>query len=104
MSLKVKGFYSRSHRTALVVDVSDYTSAKSDYPERVRRLLQSVNGPNIKADIFALNDGVLTRVSSAQEILDIAKAKMTTYDDASSVREWASDQGYTQVLLNAPAV
>lgn len=44
--------FSRTHRTALVVDVR--RGVDSEYEERVKRLFQSVNGSNIKVDIFNL--------------------------------------------------
>lgn len=45
--------FTKSHRTALVVDVR--RGITSDFENRVKRLLESVNGSNIKCDIFTLS-------------------------------------------------
>ena len=47
----------RKHRTALVVDIRD--GVDNEFRERVARLQQSVNGDNIKADLYTLSDAGL---------------------------------------------
>lgn len=54
--------FSRNHRTALVLDIR--RGVDGEYEERVKRVLQSVNGANIKVDVFTLSGpdgGTLTQ-------------------------------------------
>lgn len=54
--------FNRSHRTALVVDIR--RGVDKEYEQRVKRLFESVNGDNIKVDIFTLSGpdgGTLTQ-------------------------------------------
>lgn len=96
--MQVKNF-NKDHRTALVIDVNEFDD--SDYRDRVKRLLQSVNGPNIKTDIFALRNDVLTQVSDFEGIKDVVGSTTVTSDPTDSVRQWASEAGYTQVIVNS---
>lgn len=56
--------FSKNHRTAIVFDARANLNS-----ERAKRLIESVNGPNIKVDFFTLSgDGTLamgTKVSAA---------------------------------------
>lgn len=67
----------RTHRTLLVIKDDD----DKEYCERVHRLQQSVNGPNIKVDTVVV-DGFRRK----------------------EVRSWAADQGYTMVVFAEPAI
>lgn len=91
----------RSHRTALFVD----TRAVSDeFEQRSNRLLQSLNGDNIKVDVFSVtgtNGGGVVRVSGQPGSLAVASDP--TDLDASELSAWARDQGYVQVLFSVPA-
>lgn len=44
---------SKQHRTALVLEVN--ASDTDNYKNRVNRVLESVNGPNIKVDIYTFD-------------------------------------------------
>jgi hypothetical protein len=95
MSLNVQNFSKRNHRTALFVDAAKRANDK-EYRERSDRLIQSLNGDNIKTDIFEV-DGLTVRPlgSTAKESNSAA-----TEDD---LRSWAAKTGYTQVLVSMPA-
>jgi hypothetical protein len=56
----------RTHRTALVLDRRAGYESFSDIEERYRRLLQSVNGTNIKVDIYEWTGGTLRRIPEGQ--------------------------------------
>lgn len=83
--------HSRSHRT---VAVFDFTGADKDYIERAKRLNQSLNGDNIKADVVSIHDGVA--VAGFEPTTP--QAASSTTDD--SIQAWAKEAGYTQVLLS----
>lgn len=83
----------REHRTALVVDVSK--PAKSDFTERVNRLRQSLNGPNIKVDVYTF-DGVTLRQGWPDE------ASGGTPPSAADFESFAAGLGYTQLLVDSP--
>lgn len=85
---------SKTHRTALVIDVSKAAQAAPDFKERVDRLLQSVNGSNIKCDVYNF-DGVTLRPG--------VPAEGVTSDGAeTSLEAWANEAGYTQLLISRP--
>lgn len=56
--MQIYGIIEKEHRTALVIDQAKYDSIGS-YQERINRLLESLNGHNIKTDIYTLRDGAL---------------------------------------------
>lgn len=110
MGLAVQGSVTRAHRTALIVDVTDADSAKSDYEERVERLFQSVNGPNIKVDIFTF-DGRGVVAAPGGGGLRPGKPTFGSPTPAAAgalsladAQDWARGLGYTQILVVAPAV
>lgn len=45
------------HRTCLIIE--HFEEGDDEYRERVMRLLESVNGENIKCDVFAVRDGLI---------------------------------------------
>lgn len=95
MSLNVQGFKSREHQTVLFVDAQQ--RANSDkYRERSDRLIQSLNGDNIKVDIFEV-DGLTIRPLGMAD----SPSEATTTDD--DLRAWAAGIGYSQVLVSMPA-
>ncbi len=91
----------RSHRTALFIDGD---ALDGEYKERVQRLLQSLNGPNIKTDLFTVSagngNGGVVRIKS----LDVsASAAPSSKASDAELTAWAKDQGYVQVLFSKPA-
>lgn len=91
---------SRNHRTALVIDVRNGASA--DFQNRYERLLESVNGDNIKVDVFTLRGNL---VQSGPAL--VAGAPGSAEPDFEEVEEidlkaWARSLGYTQLLLSIP--
>lgn len=94
MSLNVKGYNGRSHRTLLVIDL---TGADGNAIERAERLVESVNGVNIKCDVITVKDGVAVS-GFAPELGG------SSFDDSfASAKEFAKDNNYTQVLISQPA-
>lgn len=94
----------RNHRTALFID-ADSLGNGSEYDERVRRLLQSLNGDNIKTDLFTVasgnGNGGVVRIKT----LDVsASAAPASKASDAELTAWAADQGYVQVLFSKPAV
>lgn len=76
--------FSRTHRTALVVDVR--RGVDSEYEERVKRLFASVNGSNIKCDIFNLTgpEATLTQGTTLPSAATVAaKADVVTLSPGS---------------------
>lgn len=82
---------SRSHRTALFVEVS--ADSSSAFRERTARLAQSLNGTNIKVDVYS-KDLATGRVSKG-----INFPAAVSFDD-SDVVELARQAGYTQTLIS----
>lgn len=83
--------FSRNHQTALVVDVRRGINPK--FEERVKRLLESVNGPNIKCDIFTLSgpDATLTQGTTLPSASTIAaKAEVVTLSPGSPFSQEAA--------------
>lgn len=76
--------FSRTHRTALVVDVR--RGIDGEFEERVKRLFQSVNGSNIKCDIFNLTgpEATLTQGTTLPSASSVAaKADVVTLSPGS---------------------
>lgn len=109
--------FSRNHRTALVLDVR--RGIDSTFEERAKRLLESVNGPNIKCDIFTLTgpEATLTQgttlpsaatvAASATEVtlskgspfaLEAEQAVVTGGDITAELDGALSAKGYVQIL------
>jgi len=91
----------REHRTALFIDAD---ALSGDYQERVERLLQSLNGPNIKVDLFSVSapastGGVVKIKSLADVTSSVAGGKATDAE----LSQAAKEAGYTQVLFTHPA-
>ncbi len=82
---------SRSHRTALFVEVS--ADSSSDFRERTARLAESLNGSNIKTDIYS-KDVATGRVSAGLNFPVAASF------GSSDVLELAREAGYTQALVS----
>jgi len=58
ITLQIVGLTEREHRTALVIDGDRFANDET-YQERITRLLQSVNGVNIKTDVFTRKGNTL---------------------------------------------
>lgn len=123
MSINTSGLAARNHRTLLVIDARG--GFTSDQKERVNRLLQSVNGANIKVDIAHLTGdavvsapasnpfasapvkastgGTPTLVSGLPAELkgESVKAEPLTGSILEAVVAAGKAQGYTQVLISA---
>jgi len=90
----------REHRTALVIDVRN--GVTGDYANRYGRLLESLNGDNIKVDIFtlranAVQSGPALVAGSPNETVapDVQEQEI-------DLHAWAADLGYTQLLVSIP--
>lgn len=88
---------SRDHRTALVIDVRN--GASPQFKERYNRLLQSVNGPNIKVDVFTLRgnatgDGPGLVPGTPDQYVAPNQPSQEIDLDA-----WASELGYDQLIV-----
>ena len=87
----------RSHRTALVIDVRN--GVNSQFRERYNRLLQSVNGPNIKVDVFTLRGNSL----ATGPALVPGKPEDTSAVDVPAspidLNAWAAGLGYDQLIV-----
>lgn len=92
----------RQHRTALFVDARDL----SKFEERANRLLQSLNGQNIKVDVFSVRpgngNGGVVRVTGSPGSLAVDFDSVVDFD-ASELSAWAKSKGYEMVLFAAPA-
>lgn len=96
MSINVQNFKSRQHRTALFVDAIR-RAKDQEYKERSDRLIQSVNGNNIKVDVFEVEDMTIRPFGSSS-------AEATTSDaNDEDLRAWAASNGYTQVIVSMSA-
>jgi hypothetical protein len=90
--------FHRSHRTALVVDVR--RGIDSEYEERVKRLFQSVNGSNIKCDIFTLSgpEATLTQGTTLPSASTVSvKAEIVTLTPGSPFSQEAAAAPSTDV-------
>jgi len=83
----------RKHRTALFIDGPSY-DAGGAYQERTERLLQSVNGSNIKVDVFRVSGSSITPWGASASVDD------GVGDKAEALKAWASDLGYDQALVS----
>lgn len=87
---------SKDHRTALFI-------APGSNSERVSRLKESLNGDNIKVDIY----GVSTETTSVVKRVDGAGifglATPAIEFDIDAIRKEASAAGYDQILFSVPA-
>lgn len=88
---------SRKHRTALVIDTRN--GVDSAFRERYKRLLQSVNGPNIKVDVYTLRPNAI----ATGPALVPGEPESSTAPDvpAASIdlNAWASGLGYDQLVV-----
>lgn len=93
----------RSHRTALVIDYSD-PSEPPDYRERVGRLLESLNGVNIKVDVYSYYGPAESKPTG---LVAGPPKGLSSYSPPSASFEQevhnVAVQGYSQVLVNRPA-
>lgn len=90
--MNVQGHY-KNHRTVCVID---FTGADDEFIERAKRFKQSVNGPNIKVDFVSIHDG-----KAVSGFVPNSPSQASPQGD-DEIREWASELGYTQVLINRP--
>lgn len=97
MGLKLNDPQGKSHQTALVVDGEEFAKG-GRFNERIRRLLQSLNGQNIKVDVFAkFGDEIIRCNEKTLEPL----ATPATSEVGESAIELLTARGYAVVL---PAV
>lgn len=86
----------RNHRTAVVIDVRNGVSA--EFKERFGRLLESLNGDNIKADIFTL------RGNATQDGPGLVAGSPDTYvapqqpAQEIDLEAWAKEVGFSQLI------
>ena len=95
----------REHRTACVIDTRG--GASGEFKERYNRLLESLNGQNIKADVYTLADEVAPVQASGgfyHGHPDSPPAALPQYPSSNGltpqqIAAWASGEGYSQLLL-----
>lgn len=80
---------SKTHRTALVIDANTN-------PERVARLLQSVNDTGIKVDVYTKGAASGTTLRAG------APSDSPTSDGDVDVEAFVSSLGYTMLLTATP--
>lgn len=85
----------RNHRTALVIDVRNGVTA--EFTERYNRLLQSVNGPNIKVDVFTLSGNSIG--ASGGLVPGAPGASASSAGAEIDLQAWAKSLGYAQLLV-----
>lgn len=95
----------KQHRTALVIDFSD--TPTGSYNERVNRLLESLNGPNIKVDIYTWYNGATSFVSKPSGLVagpptGEASSYSTAVKPFETVVAEVASKGYVQVLTSRP--
>lgn len=100
----------RSHRTALVIDARKGFTGK--FKERTNRLLESVNGNNIKVDVYTLEGGDAITGVSVPATLTLHPGKpgegvasstaSGSTDDA--LEAWANGLGYDMLVVARPPV
>ena len=88
---------SREHRTALVIDIRN--GAPSQFVERYQRLLQSVNGPNIKVDVYTLRGNATASGPGLVAGAPSEYAAPNQPDQSLDLNRWAADLGYDQLLV-----
>lgn len=89
----------RNHRTALVIDVRN--GVTPDFTERYKRLLESVNGDNIKVDVYTLRSS-----NSSAGGPSLVRGTPDNNSSAPPAPEidlaaWAAEQGYDQLLISS---
>lgn len=87
----------KNHRTALLIDASK--GFANPFKERVERLLQSVNGTNIKVDVYHLGVGGNVTLQEGAPSATPAFASATTVEAAEAQLR---SQGYDQILVSKP--
>jgi hypothetical protein len=89
---------SKSHRTALFI-------APASNSERVNRLLESLNGDNIKVDVYrpvATTSTVVQRVENDGNGVSSYGSDAAEFD-VDAIRKEAAAAGYDQILFSVPA-
>ena len=112
--------FKKTHRTALVIDARK--GFAGSFKERAERLLQSVNGSNIKVDVFhivgdtvtagapkasaatasastAPVPGEITLIPGAPGQYTIKGATVSLLDELTA---WSAKAGYDQLILTTP--
>lgn len=90
----------RKHQTAVVIDVRN--GASPAFVNRYTRLLQSLNGQNIKADIYTLRGNA---TSDGPGLVFGTPDEFVSPDQPAQeidLQEWANEQGYTMLLVAVP--
>lgn len=92
------------HRTALVIDARK--GFTGEFAERVGRLLQSLNGGNIKVDIYTL--GPVPAVQTTTGFTAGPPNTVTAHTSVSApsiddVKGQLRSAGYAQILTSEPA-
>lgn len=88
----ITGTANKQHRTALVIDAAK-EDVSSTFRERVARLLASLNGNNIKVDVYNLRNGVVTPRSASATLPQSASVP-------GDVVAWGKSQGYDQTIFS----
>lgn len=94
----------KNHRTALVIDFA--VDPTAEYQERVNRLLESLNGPNIKVDIYTWYNGSFSYSSNPKGLVDgppepsgFSSSLPQSFEE---VVASVASKGYVQVLTSRP--
>lgn len=90
---------SRTHRTALVIDVRKGMTTTG--AERVRRLLESVNDSNIKVDVLTLRGNTAATGPSLVKGSPF-DTEGGDFNDDIDLEVWARNLGYDQLVISIP--
>lgn len=88
---------SKEHRTALVIDIRSGVTA--DFRNRYQRLLESLNGNNIKVDVHTLRGNAAN--TGPGLVVGGPDAYVAPDQPAQEIDllAWAADLGYTMLLV-----
>ncbi len=89
----------REHRTALVIDARN--GITPEFRERYQRLLTSVNGDNIKVDVFTLRDNATGDGPGLVPGTPSQYAPPLQASQEIDLSEWAESLGYDQLLVSS---
>jgi hypothetical protein len=92
----------KNHRTILFVDARNPTGK---FTERANRLIESLNGANIKVDVHAVTHGSGLKVAPVEQVGDdsyLYDGVANESFDIEALTQLAREYGYDQVLFSIP--
>lgn len=89
----------RDHRTALVIDARN--GITPEFRERYRRLLQSVNGENIKIDVYTLRGNASADGPGLVRGTPDEYTAPDQHPQEIDLYEWAGSIGYDMLIVSS---